>query len=372
MKKNLIALAVAGAVAAPLAAQADATIYGVMDVEVASFSNVADVPPPSVDTSNSALAVMGRNNRIGFKGVEDLGNGMKAIWQVETDLDNKTNKIGSNNGWATRNTFVGLAGNFGAVILGKHDTPYKIIGRKVDLFGHHLGDSRGIIDIGNDARVDNVIAYKTPNMAGFGILAAYVTSDSAQKDNPATPNLGEDKGSAYSINATYNKGPLFVGAAIQHLDENYSVLQTKIGGPGVANGGADAWRIAASYKFAAFKVTGMYSDEKVKQLAAPNDLKFKSYGIGGSWTSGAHTVKAQWYTNETDTGATTKPKADMIAVGYDYGLSKKTTLYAEYVSINNKDGATATHYGATFQAGTDSAGNVKDPSALGVGLRVKF
>ncbi len=334
MKKNLIALAVAGAVAAPMAAQADATIYGVFDVEVAQLD----------DGQDSGLFVMGRNTRLGFKGSEDLGNGLKAIWQVENDLDVGTNQIGANNSattWARRNTYVGLAGGFGAVILGRYDTPYKLVGRKVDLFGHHLGDARGITGWNNhDQRLDNVVAYKTPNMGGFGVLAAVVTADNTTANSDIA---------AVSINGTYAKGPLFVGAAYQSIDN--------------AAGDNTAWRIAASYKMGAFRVVGLYDSSTDDSV----NTDYSTIGIGGSFKTGAHTIKAQFYTAEQDTGTTPNAKADLLAVGWDYGLSKKTTVYAEYAAITNKDGANRSMFSNTVVPAAND-----DPSGLGVGLRIKF
>jgi len=382
MKKNLIALAVAGAVAAPMAAQADATIYGVMDVEVANLD----------DGANSGLYVMSRNSRIGFKGAEDLGNGMKAIWQIENDMDRSQNGIGPSTatpdkqGWATRNTFVGLAGNFGAVILGKHDTPYKIVGRKVDLFGHHLGDARSITNwdgnngfygataaTGHDLRVDNVVAYKSPNMGGFGILAAIVTND----------RTGDNKGiGAYSISGTYNKGPLFVGLAYQNIDAKYFTPQA----PNNPKGKNTGLRVSAAYKMGAFKIVGLYQDAKndiTNAATSVQAVKTRVYGLGGSFKTGAHTIKAQYYAGEQKdrTVAGSKAKANLLAVGYDYSLSKKTTLYVEYAQVKNNDdnannvaagrslygGAGLVPYGTGVGQKTDATS-----SGFGAGLRIKF
>ena len=133
MNKKLIAIAIAGAMAAPMAAHAgEATIYGVMDVSIDAFDN-----DDTSAANDSSTGVSSNSSRIGFKGAEDLGGGMKAVWQVETgiNLGNGTTT------WAGRNSFAGLAGGFGTFILGKHDTPYKTVGRKAELFGNGVGDS---------------------------------------------------------------------------------------------------------------------------------------------------------------------------------------------------------------------------------------
>ncbi|MFA5083395.1 MAG: porin, partial [Hydrogenophilaceae bacterium] len=125
MKKSLIALAVAGVFAAPaaFAASANVDVYGIM-----SFA-IEDTDADGVD-----VAVVDRVSRLGFKGSEDLGGGLKAIWQIESQLNATTNENLGNIYYsggpvgrtALRNTFVGLAGDFGVFVLGRHDTPYKL------------------------------------------------------------------------------------------------------------------------------------------------------------------------------------------------------------------------------------------------------
>ena len=132
MKKNLIALAVAAAVAAPAAVMADATVYGKINMSIDSQD----------DGSESGLFHSSNDSRMGFKGSEDLGNGLSTIYQVEVDLDGSG--PGADLAWQNglRNTYIGVASNWGTVLTGKHDTPYKIVGRKLDLFGDTRGDAR--------------------------------------------------------------------------------------------------------------------------------------------------------------------------------------------------------------------------------------
>jgi predicted porin len=366
MKKNLIALAVAAGIAAPMAASADATIYGVVDMEVAQMNN----------GDKSGLYMMSRNTRIGFKGKEDLGmGGTSAIWQIESDMDSGTNNIGGT--WAGRNTFVGLTGGWGTVVAGKHDTPYKMIGRKVELFGHHLGDFRSVAGAG-DVRADNTIAYIMPSIAGVGLALAYITPDSIE-GQAGTGGTGpiDKNGAGYSANLSWTNGAIYVAGAIQHQDGTWVNGQGSLG-ENTTNDGADQWRLA--FKWApsfGLKLTALAQEAKAKFNDGSNDEKITSYGIGAGYTfGGKHTIKGQYYQGEFDDGSSVKPKASLIALGYDFSMSKKTTLYVEYAMIDNKDGAGAALYSNTVPTAVDddTADPVtyKDPNGFGVGLKVKF
>ncbi|HKJ76635.1 MAG TPA: porin, partial [Gammaproteobacteria bacterium] len=180
----MIAIAIAGAMAAPLAAQAgEAAIYGKMHVSVDVFDNDT-VDTDAVTAGNqgedSGTGLSSNSSRIGFKGSEDLGGGMSAVWQVENDVD----LTGDAGGWAERNSFVGLAGGFGTVLIGNHDTPLKDI--RMDFFGDTIGDNRAITELDQkaDLRTGNTIAYISPKMGGLEFIGAYVTdTDKGTQDD---------------------------------------------------------------------------------------------------------------------------------------------------------------------------------------------
>jgi predicted porin len=328
MKKNIIALAVAAAVAAPMAASADATVYGKMHFDFVSQDDGAD----------SGLFVDSNDSRLGFKGSEDLGNGLSALYQIEMDLDtSKTGAVALQNG--LRNTYIGLAGGWGAVIVGKHDTPYKITGRKLDLFGDTKGDFRQLSNaFGHEARLDNVVAYKLPTMGGFNLLAAYVTPD----DTTA-------KTEAYSINADWSNDMFWVGAAMTDTGEDL-----------LANGENSNWRIAGQFKMAGFKVNAMYDSQEQDTNNETNE----GYVLGLAWSTGAHTIKGQYAAYERDSDVQQAEDLATYSLGYDYAFSKKTTAYVLYTA-RDTDNATGSLWNGV-------AANGDDPSAFGVGMVVKF
>ncbi len=349
MNKKVIALAVAGALVAPLAAHADAQIYGKLHASIEAIDN-----DNSAADDDSGMGVSSNSSRIGFKGTEDMGNGLSAFWQVESTV-NLTES--GTNGFATRNSFVGLKGGFGQFFVGRHDTPYKIVGRSVDLFGDTLGDSRTIInDNGQHARTSNTIVYVTPEFSGFTGLAAYVTDLSADGTDDT------DK-SAYSLALTYGNGPLYVGLATQSISDD------ALG----ATENASAHMLAASYKFGSFKLAGLY--QRDVDMGGVDGADRNTWGIGGAFDMGSNTIKAQYYyageiddANETD--------VSKFAIGFDHAMSKQTSVYAVYARVDNGD-ATAINvsdngdgHGDKGPAGATELGG--DPSGFAVGITHKF
>jgi predicted porin len=299
MKKSLIALAVAGVVSAPaFAATANVDVYGVMN---AAVSYVDDQPSAINDIQFSTFG-----SRIGFKGAEDLGGGMKAIWQIESGV-NFEEQSGSLSG---RNSFVGLSGGFGTALIGNHDTPLKSVGRAVDLFGDTIGDSRNVMGGGSDLRAKNVVAYITPDMGGFGVAAAYSTDLGVSGAAGDADNRG-----VYNVSATYKNGPLFLGLGYGDGD-----------GHEAAGLGAHM-RGAAGFTMGALKFVGQYD-----KLDGDNSADYDAWMAGVAYSMGAITLKGNYMDGDFD-GAGADPQ--QFNIGADYAMSKRTKLYAVYTDGEN-------------------------------------
>ena len=143
MNKKLLVVAVAAAVAAPVTAIADVTIYGKLHM---SLDYVMSDNQAASGQDKNNLNVSSNSSRIGFKGSEDLGGGLKGIWQVEQSV----NLDESGSQWATRNSFLGVSSGFGDLLLGRHDTPYKVIGRALRALGARADRAGG--DLRPDGR----------------------------------------------------------------------------------------------------------------------------------------------------------------------------------------------------------------------------
>lgn len=162
----------------------------------------------------------GRANRIGVKGSEDLGNGLKAVYQIELGLNFDTNNNVVNNAdtISYRNTFVGLASDWGTLLAGRHDTPLKISTSKLDLFADTMADYNGTIGF-EDLRADQAVAYVSPNWAGFQLMGAVIPGGAATGigvQNWESDGIAE----GYSLAAIYSNGPFYASAAYESLNSD--------------------------------------------------------------------------------------------------------------------------------------------------------
>lgn len=207
MKKALLALTLAVPLTAPVfAATANVEVYGLMTIAL-----------QDTDVSGVDLEVVDNDSRIGFKGAEDLGGGLKVVWQIENGVSNNAKKSGASNTGVGgqvlggRNTFIGLAGGFGTVLMGRHDTPYKMTTGRLDPFSDTIGDYNGTILNGvelvmkaHDHRSPSAVAYISPAWSGFSIAAGVIASNATANGN------GNQNIDAVSLSGTYSNGPLYV------------------------------------------------------------------------------------------------------------------------------------------------------------------
>jgi predicted porin len=320
MNKKLLVAAIAAAATLPMAAQAGVQIYGVIhaSIDYVDPYNAGDddfIENPLNNDGDSFWNVSSNTSRIGFKGSEDLGNGLKAIWKVEQGV-NIANGGGS---WATRNSYIGLAGDWGTFLYGRHDTPYKISTGKLDLFADRMADYNTTIGF-QDVRANDAIAYISPNMSGFTVAAALVPGY-----DYAAGNNGLADG--YSLAAMYSNNGLFAALAYEDLKKLGARLTNSDGDSFIYDGKNNKWRAGLGWFGDSFSVGGLYE----RQNFEPGSVD--RWQISGQYMFGNSAVKAMWGQEDPDdTG-----KRSAWAIGYDYKLSKRTTAYALYTDANDKD-----------------------------------
>ncbi len=384
MNKNILAIAIAAAVAAP-SAFAAATVYGNAHMSVNSVSgvNASTTTTGAVNGASTGITnVTSNSSFLGVKGSEDLGAGMKAVYQMEfgVNLDGETGGLAS-----SRNTFVGLGGGFGTVLVGRHDSPIKMVGRKYDVFGDQVGNNRVIL--GNysngtagttntvttshlvDGRHNNVIAYATPTFGGFNALIAYVPGADATSNGNENFDSAANKINAWSANAMYKAGNFDAGlgyiTASNVLDKS---------APAGGDTAFTATRLGAGYTFGAARINGIYQTNDY--VSGTSVKALSSYGIGGTYkVTAAGTVKAQYMI--TDNTRNNKDGANSITVGYDHAMSKNTTVYAVYAAVDNNNGTGNDGRFSVMQnnSGTNDTTYAvagKDNSAFAVGVQHKF
>ncbi|EHQ51579.1 outer membrane protein (porin) [Ectothiorhodospira sp. PHS-1] len=353
MQKKVLVFAVAAAMGLPAAAMADTTLYGRLNV---SMDRVNDGDASSHQIASNA-------SRIGVRGSEDLGAGLRGVFQMEAGFD------AANGGGelATRNTYLGVASEFGEVRLGRHDTPYKISTLRLDPFADTLGDYNSIMGSFNGAptafenRHRNTAIYLSPNFDGLQFMASYTTDTRANGDtrfgntgvigldpagNPVTGVLADEANeqNAFSLAGTFTQGPMYVAVAYEQLND----------WAGTGDDGK-AWKVGGAYTIDALTLSAMYEniDSGITGLG-DRDAFFLSakYQFGQAYVMGTYANAGD--DDRDDSGA------QLFAIGAGYDLTRRTGLYATYATVRNDDNA-------VYELGGNATGKSKGvvPAAAG-------
>ena len=331
MKKTLIAAAVAAAVAAP-AANAGVVIYGQLHIALDYLD--ADLSTSGV---SKVWEVNSRTSRIGFKGSEDLGNGLKAIWKLENTvrITDTGSTFGSHNGarghWGSaRNAYVGLASDWGTVLVGRHDTPYKMAfySTGIDMLGDSIIDANSMYGI-VEVRADNAIAYVSPNMNGLTVAAAIVPGEGYT--NPVTGETFDGLADNYSISAMYSNNGLKLAVGYESLDQGLPA--TAFGGtvPGLCAtaaltpGDCTNTMVGAGYSMNGFDVSGVY----IMQDYGIFEMDIAA--LSASYTFGNNKVIATIGQSDLDVPLLGVSESETgYGVALQHMFSKRTSAYAAY------------------------------------------
>lgn len=373
MKKKLIAAAVVSAFAAPVAfAQtpaANVTIYGTLQSEFISVSGDGEGAPDferrnRIGTPGSFF--------IGFRGQERVGGGMSVIWQVEQNVGGGDG-TGTANTWGSRNTFVGLAGGFGQIMLGHHDSPMKRVLGVNNVMNMGLTGPNGMEPVltnnGNanrfSWRITDSLTYISPSMSGFRVEAQYQANESKTATNVGVQQNAYN----YGVALRYDGGPFRAGLAYAKNND--------IRGAGLDD---NAILVSGSWTSGPFLVHAAYSR---LEYDAPvgNDTTRDNFLVGAQYSLGMHRFRAQ-YQNAGDTKGATQGVIGTLAVAggdtgaqvyglsYGYALSKRSEVYALFSYIDNDRRGLVNHSGGHGAAGAFTAG--MDVTAYGVGIRHSF
>jgi predicted porin len=422
MQKKLIALAVAGLASTAAFAQTNVVVYGVADGSfdyvwqsgsnldtavintggrLANGTAVAgDVINPDtsyvsrVNNDVSFSRVSANSSYLGFKGSEDLGNGLKAIFQFESSV-NFDNASGT---WANRDSFVGLSHDkAGTVVFGNLTGPTRALGAALDVNpgATGIGANSGIIGkiagstlkssvvtgatlsqnattgafsvtqtigtgTGNlgfscgksstctsifDTRWQNTVAYLSPNWGGFSFAAAYTNYlENTTPDYGATTPVSPQS-TVQAANQNFAQGDTYgydIGAKWEGMGFMAGVTYNwaQLGdwaGTEVSN-----IRVGGMYTAPVWSIRAMWEQTEldISRNIIFNNTKQQKFGLGGTFNIGKATLLAQWYgTNDADN--LSDSKANLYEVGVLYNLSKRTMLKATWAMIDNEDGSAA-------------------------------
>lgn len=323
MKKSLVALAVLAASGAAMA-QSSVTLYGVADVWVGSVK----VDNGTTSTSTTSMISGGvSTSRWGMKGAEDLGGGLKAIFQFEQGVSVDSGAA-SNFG---RQAYVGFSGDFGAVKLGLISSPFdNVQGASDAVFDSDLAPANnpggGVFRTANDylGKVGNTIGYESPNMSGFAAQISYSLPEKAIQ----TPTDLAETGIT-SLALTYGAGPLAAQFAYQKEDNN------------LKNDDLAYTRLGASYNFGV--ATAKASFGKVSNTGNLSGASTSEWQLGADFPVSATTTLSASYASSTDNATTAPTKGEVKRSGFGiaaaYGLSKRTTVYGGFKKVTDDQGS---------------------------------
>ena len=343
MNKSLIALAVLGAFAGVASAQSSVTIGGTMDLNAHNVSNSGRGSVQSLDRnglSSSALR---------FLGTEDLGGGLKASFWLEAAIFPDNGTVDTTRFFGRRST-ASLVGGFGEVRLGRDYTPTFWNMTVFDPFGTNgVGSSTNVALYSGQTthtRADNSIGYFLPAMGGiYGQVMA-----AAGEGNTAAKYVGGRLGFA--------AGPFNVAAAV---GRQYAATASFPTGVLAGTGRFQTWNIAGSYDFGLAKIMAQYNNEEFKN--SPTRETNRAL-LGVSVPMGQGTINASYVRTDQKNSSN---DVTQIALGYQYALSKRTTIYGTGSRLDNKGALALSIPGHTSNpiAGGNSTG-------LEVGLRHTF
>jgi predicted porin len=392
MNKKLAAIAVAGAFALPLAAEAQTaqvTLYGRanMDLEFVKASGPGD----TAGNTSTVTRVASNSSRFGLRGTEALGGGLTAFFQVENSVawDGNPNAsgVGSANTIANRETFVGLQGSFGQLWLGRSLSPYDDttpiwasgpynyntgLFNNSSLWANNSNAPQEAIG-GYDDRYSNSIRWNSPTWSGFTAEVQIASRENTVHSFAFMPGI------------FYNNGPIQAGLTYSRHNKYrcYSAtdVQSPCGAAVPAGGFAakdDAITVAGSYDFGVARVALMY--EYLKYETPTGDLKRPMWGISSTIPLGGGLIYV-YYGNAGDGKGNASDSESRInslvhgadsgsqnfEIGYRYDLSKRTSLNAGWVYIKNDSRA---NY--TFNVNGYAVSPGGDPQGIVLGIIHNF
>jgi predicted porin len=346
MKRSTLALAVSGLFAVPGLALAQSTVQ--------VYGNVRALFIPKIETGISGAPDRTKvdnpgGSRIGFKGTENLGGGNRAWFQIEQNIGPDTNA--ATNVFGSRNTAVGLQGNWGNFLMGNWDSPYKEVIVANQPFGATTpygqvimvgnGDTTGAAVAGAlatggtaavafERRLNNTIQYHTPSFSGFSAKFGYQAPEA---------EVAGRKPELWSVNGQYRGGPFYVGVGYEkHKD---FIL---------ANREDSGLYLAGRYRSGPWEI-GVGWERLEYEPTATQDLERDSWHIDGQYRFGPHRIGLSYIKADDSEGSYSAASGAVMPVGaigpagdtgatqwtvhYGYALSKRTEITAAYARLSN-------------------------------------
>jgi len=338
-------------------------IYGTIHGSIDYMDS--DVPDSVADAESEDKLLVGdfgissNTSKLGIKGVHDLNDEIRLLYQAEqfVDLDNNSDKT-----FSTRNTYLGVGGHFGEVLIGRYDTPFKLVSSRYSVLSDTLGDRRAILGAsstkGNklNLRAEKMILWRNKTALASGTFD-WIIQYSAKANKNSSAAANDDR--------------TMWGAWGQWSRDSFSVVMAHDSWSSIYDGEIDATRIATKNTFG--KLTAAVIFETIQHdldAGGQGMLDRNAWGANltyahDSWKYYTQILSASSYANVPDSGAL------MFSIAAEKTLAKGLTTYVIYSQTDND--ANATYQGvdgghgdelATLPGGT--------PKAFSVGLKYAF
>lgn len=403
MQKKLIALAVAGMASGFAAAQTNVTVYGVVDAGYLYSSGSAGYTPAGIkirgdNTFSGVVSGIDAGNRLGFKGEEALGNGLKAVFTLEYGLEiNNNSGIGNTQGGLNaRQQFVGLSSNYGTVALGRQYAPgFDATANNDALDATDLSIQSSLSALAGDtitpnspARFNNAISYTSNNLSGFTLKGIYSFGESNLNKTYNNDINSTLDNSAFGLGVNYANGPVNVDALYQSrisaVAPNPPSLVTPFPPPYKVPGTSKSineWYVGGSWDFNVVKAFASYqalynnnnvalADINRNNLVTSNIKSNNLWTVGLTAPIGRGTLGIGY--GRLSLNNRNMQDGDSWGAGtmYTYPLSKRTALYAAYSYFSNDKYSIPG--GAIAVPGNGVGALGESNYALGAGLRHSF
>jgi predicted porin len=304
VKRTILATALLGMMSAGAYAQTNVSIYGIVDTGLVFARGGAAGSETKLESGVST------GSRLGFRGTEDLGGGLSAIFTLEAGILADTGGLDQGGLMFGRQAFVGVKGGAGTVTLGRQYTPIYSTLLIADPFGNNYGGASGQLmsDEKAGTRTNNTVMYASPVISGFDAQVAYRFGEVAG-------NTSASRQTGFA--AGYANGPLTLRLAYNRTDNATATDEAK------------NTLLVGRYDFGVATGSIGYGINKGMGTVDSHDLL-----LGVKVPFGAHTVMAT-YIRKDDRSAANRFDAHQSALAYNYALSKRTAFYAAYAKLSN-------------------------------------
>lgn len=326
MKKSLLAVAVAAALPMYAQAQSNVTMYGIVDANVEYLNDDAAqllAPANSPAGTGEAFVRMSQGlhsgSRLGFRGVEDIGGGLKGIFTIEHRLNLDTGEVTQGAKFWGGQAWVGLESGWGRLTLGRQYTPIFWALLPADFAGYAFYNNWATNNVQGNIRLDNQLAYRSPTMGGFTVFASYAFGESPNVDTAGTPAAGFAGNDLAGIAASWQMGGLYAGLGY------HSIQDVRTGTANAAGFNEDISAATLAYKSAGWGISAGYTQLGYSGTGEVNNILLSAFlNLGGG------TLVTNAIQREAEGFAAGNGDTINYGLAYHRPISKRTNWYVAY------------------------------------------